>query len=95
MAVKLHRCPNTWAKFGGHPCWKVQKALDEQGIEYEIVKGPWPGRKSADGDHRRNRTDRRIPRSSSRTEAGTASSRRTWRRRSATGKLMEKQGAGA
>jgi hypothetical protein len=24
----------------------VQKALDEQGIDYEIVKGPWPGRKN-------------------------------------------------
>ena len=46
MAVKLHRCPSTWAKLGGHPCWKVQKALDEQGIEYETVKGPWPGRKN-------------------------------------------------
>jgi hypothetical protein len=46
MAVKLHRCPNTWAKLGGHPCWKVQKALDEQGIDYELAKGPWPGRKS-------------------------------------------------
>jgi hypothetical protein len=45
MAVKLHRCPTMWAKFGGHPCWKVQKALDEQGVEYEVVKGPWPGRK--------------------------------------------------
>jgi hypothetical protein len=30
MALKLHRCPNIWAKAGGHPCWKVQKALDEQ-----------------------------------------------------------------
>jgi glutathione S-transferase len=38
--VKLHRCSNTWVKIGAHPCWKVQKALDEQGIEYEIVKGP-------------------------------------------------------
>ena len=38
--VKLHRCSNTWAKIGAHPCWKVQKALDEQGIEYEVVKGP-------------------------------------------------------
>ena len=45
MAVKLHRCKNMWAKFGPHPCWKVQKALDEQGIEYEVVKGAWPGRK--------------------------------------------------
>ncbi len=40
MAVKLHRCPVMFAKFNGHPCWKVQKALDEQGIEYEVVKGP-------------------------------------------------------
>jgi glutathione S-transferase len=40
MAVKLHRCPNLWVKFDGHPCWKVQKALDEQGLDYEIVKGP-------------------------------------------------------
>jgi hypothetical protein len=45
MAVKLHRCPNMFAKVKGHPCWKVQKALDDQGIEYEVVKGQWPGRK--------------------------------------------------
>ena len=40
MAIKLHRCSNMWVKLGAHPCWKVQKALDEQGIEYEVVKGP-------------------------------------------------------
>jgi glutaredoxin len=40
MAVKLHRCSNMWVKVSGHPCWKVQKALDEQGIQYEVVKGP-------------------------------------------------------
>jgi glutathione S-transferase len=40
MAVKLHRCPVMFAKFDGHPCWKVQKALDEEGVEYELVKGP-------------------------------------------------------
>jgi hypothetical protein len=45
MAVKLHRCPNVFIKVKGHPCWKVQKALDDQGIEYEVVKGQWPGRK--------------------------------------------------
>jgi glutathione S-transferase len=46
VAVKLHRCPNVWVKLGGHPCWRVQKALDEQGIEYEIVKGPLrPGKR--------------------------------------------------
>jgi hypothetical protein len=37
MAVKLHRCSATWAKVGGHPCWKAQKALDEAGIDYELV----------------------------------------------------------
>ncbi len=40
MAVKLHRCKNVWAKLGGHPCWRVQKALDEAGIAYEVVT--WP-----------------------------------------------------
>jgi glutaredoxin len=40
MAIRLHRCRNMWVKVGGHPCWKVQKALDEQGIPYELVLGP-------------------------------------------------------
>jgi glutaredoxin len=40
VAIKLHRCSNMWVKIDPHPCWKVQKALDEQGIEYEVVKGP-------------------------------------------------------
>ena len=36
-----------WAKFGSHPCWKVQKALDEQGVEYEVVTGPLrPGKRN-------------------------------------------------
>jgi glutathione S-transferase len=39
MAIKLHRCSGTAIR-GPHPCWKVQKALDEAGIEYEIVKHP-------------------------------------------------------
>jgi hypothetical protein len=40
MAVKLHRCRVMFAKAGGHPCWRVQQALDEAGIEYELVKHP-------------------------------------------------------
>jgi len=40
MAVKLHRCSTMWLKIGAHPCWKVQKALDEAGVEYEVVQGP-------------------------------------------------------
>jgi glutathione S-transferase len=35
-----------WVKIDAHPCWRVQKALDEQGIEYEVVKGPLrPGKR--------------------------------------------------
>ncbi len=46
MAVKLHRCSVMFAKFDGHPCWKVQKALDDEGVEYEVVKGPLlPGKR--------------------------------------------------
>jgi glutathione S-transferase len=41
MAIKLHRCSNMWVKLGGHPCWKVQSALDDEGIEYEVIKGPF------------------------------------------------------
>jgi glutathione S-transferase len=47
MAVKLHRCSTMWVKIDAHPCWRVQKALDEQGIEYEVVKGPLrPGKRN-------------------------------------------------
>lgn len=45
MAVKLHRCKNTWVKFAGHPCWRVQRELDRAGVDYEVVKWPWPDRK--------------------------------------------------
>ena len=38
--LRLHRCPNTFVKLDAHPCWKVEKALQEQGIDYEVVKGP-------------------------------------------------------
>ena len=40
MTIKLHRCPVMFAKSSGHPCWKVQRALDDAGIEYEVVKRP-------------------------------------------------------
>ncbi len=40
MAVKLRRCSAEWLKIDAHPCWRVQKALDEEEISYEVVKGP-------------------------------------------------------
>ena len=54
MAVKLHRCQLMFLKFDGHACHRVQKALDEQGIEYEVVKEPTLRAASA-------RTSRRSP----------------------------------
>jgi glutathione S-transferase len=38
VAIKFHRYSTLWAKSQGHPCWKVQSALDEAGVEYELVK---------------------------------------------------------
>jgi glutathione S-transferase len=35
--VKLHRCKVHWLKTGGHACWRVESALRDMGIEYEIV----------------------------------------------------------
>jgi hypothetical protein len=40
MAVKLLRCSGQWAKIKAHPCWKVEKALKDMGIEYERVNLP-------------------------------------------------------
>jgi len=40
MAIRLHRCSDFRAKDADHPCWQVQSALDELGIEYEMVGGP-------------------------------------------------------
>jgi glutathione S-transferase len=50
MAVKLHRCSTMWVKIDGHPCWRVQKALDEAVIDYEVVKHP-PFRRSKRTDY--------------------------------------------
>ena len=47
MTIRLHRCPNLWVKIDGHPCWKVEKALKEKEIDYEVVTHP----------HRRGKRD--------------------------------------
>jgi glutaredoxin len=59
VAIKLHRCGNEWVKLAAHPCWKVQKALDEQGIEYELAKGP--GRKGKRDELERLSGQRKYP----------------------------------
>jgi glutaredoxin len=93
MAVKLHRCSAMWAKIDAHPCWKVQKALDEQGIEYEVVKGPLRPSKRDDlerlSGQRKYPTieleDGRVYREESKDMAATIRA----------GKLFEPPGAGA
>ena len=93
MAVKLHRCSNVWVKMQGHPCWKVQSALDAQGIEYEIVKGPLRRGKRADVERMSGQhmypviefEDGSIYREESKDMAAAISA----------GKLSEKRGSGA
>jgi len=50
MAVKLHRCGGfgKWVKIQGHPCWRVESALRDQGIAYQPVYGPLSAGKRAD-----------------------------------------------
>lgn len=38
MPVTLHRCPFTFLHSDVDACWKVQKALDEQGVDYVVAK---------------------------------------------------------
>ena len=39
--VKLHRCPFTFLKVDAlDSCYRVQHALEDEGIEYEVVKEP-------------------------------------------------------
>jgi hypothetical protein len=40
MTVKLHRCKGQFVKLKGHPCWRVEKALIDMGVDYERVPGP-------------------------------------------------------
>jgi glutathione S-transferase len=36
--VKLHRCSYTFLHVNADACWRLQKALDEHGVDYEVVK---------------------------------------------------------
>ena len=40
MPIKLHRCPVGFLKTSSHGCYQAQKALDEAGVDYELVKSP-------------------------------------------------------
>jgi glutathione S-transferase len=36
--LKLHRCSWTFLRTDLDACWKVERALREQGLDYEVVK---------------------------------------------------------
>jgi glutaredoxin len=93
MAIKLHCCPITWLRVQGHPCWRVQSALDETGVEYEVVKGPMFRSKRDDLEQLSGQRhypviefdDGSVYREESKDMAGTIKA----------GKLDEKRGSGA
>lgn len=46
--VKLHRCSYTFLHVKADACWKVEKALRDEGVDYEVVKhGFGKGRRPA------------------------------------------------
>ena len=57
MAVTLHRCTSQFVKIKGHPCWKIEKALQDMGIDYK--RAPGPVRRSK-RDHMAEATDQRL-----------------------------------
>ena len=48
MPVKLHRCKLEWLKTGA--CWRVEKALKEMKIEYELAPGTFSSEQARGGD---------------------------------------------
>ena len=41
MSIRLHRCRFTFLHTERSQCYRVQKAMDDQGIDYELVKAPY------------------------------------------------------
>jgi hypothetical protein len=93
MAVKLHRCGINWVKLEGHPCWRVQKALDEQRVEYEVVAGPWwPGKRT---ELERLSGQRKYPVIEFEDGATYRAESKEMAQRIRDGKLLEGHGGGA
>jgi hypothetical protein len=57
--VRLHRCKNRWLKIRYHPCWCVEKALIDAGIDYEVVVAP--GKKGDRADVERLTGQQLVP----------------------------------
>jgi glutaredoxin len=93
MAVKLLRCSGQWVKIKAHPCWKVEKALQDMGIEYERVNLP-SGRGKRD-EIQSLSGQRKYPAIQFEDGSVYRAESKDMERTIRDGKLMEKAGGGA
>jgi hypothetical protein len=93
MAVKLLRCSGQWVKIKAHPCWKVEKALKDMGIEYERVNLP-SGRGKRD-EIQSLSGQRKYPAIQFEDGSVYREESKDMERTIREGKLMEKAGGGA
>jgi hypothetical protein len=90
MPVRLHRCRFEFLKTG--PCWRVERALKDMGIDYELVPGP----------SRPSKRDRMIEHTGQRFYPAVELEDGTWYREESKdmeqtirdGKLLEPRGEG-
>ena len=92
MAVKLLRCSGQWVKIKAHPCWKVEKALQDMGIDYERVNLP-SGRGKRDEIESLS-GQRKYPAIQSEDGSVYREESKDMERTIRDGKLMEKAGGG-
>src|SRR5215217_3795808 len=81
MSIRLHRCRFTFLRSDRFECYRVQKALDDEGGDYEIVKSPYFPR-SRRREVERLTGQRLLPVIELRTVRPTGKSLRTWPPRS-------------
>jgi len=81
-----------WFNINAHPCAKVRKALDEQGIEYELVEGPQ--RKSKRDELDRVSNQRTYPTIQFEDGSAYREESKDMAARIRDGKLFEKGGTG-
>lgn len=92
MAIKLYTCSHMWVNVNAHPCAKVRKALDEQGIEYELVEGPQ--RKSKRDELERVSGQRKYPAIQFEDGSAYREESKDMAARIRAGKLFDESGSG-
>ena len=93
MAVKLLRCSGQWVKIKAHPCWKVEKALQDMGIEYERVN--LPGSRGKRDEIQSLTGQKKYPAIQFEDGSVYREESKDMERTIRDGKLMEKAGGGA